>query len=91
MARCESIGYLSRRLEEQGLETYLPPPDVERVYFEFVVRCDPERIALPVDTLVAATPLDEITAIRLEAQKIQKVTSRPKRRSPYSSRAVSTS
>ena len=38
--RTENCVYLSRRLEELGLETYLAPADVERVYFEFLIRCD---------------------------------------------------
>ena len=36
--RNENLAYLSRRLEEIGFETYLPPPHVERVYFEYLVR-----------------------------------------------------
>ena len=37
--RNENCIYLSKRLEAMGIQTFLAPPDVQRVYFEFVVRC----------------------------------------------------
>ncbi len=52
--RCKNITYLSRRLEALGLETFLAPPDVERVYFEFHIRYRPESTGLPIADLVRA-------------------------------------
>jgi len=43
---------LSRRLQPLGFETFLAPKDVERVYFEFLVRHDESRI--PMDALTGA-------------------------------------
>ena len=37
--RNDAFGYLSERLEQLGFETFLPPPHIRRVYFEFVFRC----------------------------------------------------
>ena len=52
--RNESIRWLSEALEPLGLQTFLPPEHIERVYFEFLVRCPPERSPLPADVLCAA-------------------------------------
>ena len=52
--RNENIIRLSRRLEDLGLETFLAPPDVERVYFEFLVRYDETGTGLPMNDLVRA-------------------------------------
>lgn len=52
--RKENIDYLSERLEALGFHTFLPPAHVERVYFEFIVRLEPERIALPMPHLIRA-------------------------------------
>jgi dTDP-4-amino-4,6-dideoxygalactose transaminase len=52
--RNENIRYLSERLEKFGLNTFLPPPDVERVYFMFMVENVELRSGLPTDRLVAA-------------------------------------
>lgn len=46
--------YLSRRLEALGFHTFLPPAHIRRVYFEFVIRHDRARIALPTCLLVEA-------------------------------------
>ncbi|RJP31736.1 MAG: DegT/DnrJ/EryC1/StrS family aminotransferase [Phycisphaerales bacterium] len=52
--RNANLAYLSAGLESLGFETFRPPPHVQRVYFEFMVRVDPARCPLPVDRLVAA-------------------------------------
>jgi dTDP-4-amino-4,6-dideoxygalactose transaminase len=52
--RIENLEYLSRRLEPLGLNTFLPPPGIQRVYFLFLVHNDEERTGLTTDTLVAA-------------------------------------
>ena len=52
--RNASIAYLSQRLEALGFHTFLPPAHIERVYFEFIIRCEPERISLPIPVLVRA-------------------------------------
>ena len=52
--RTRNLVYLSRRLEELGFETYLAPPHVQRVYFEFIIRYDEQQCGLPIETLVNA-------------------------------------
>jgi len=52
--RNSNLEYLSRKLEVLGFNTYLPPAHVQRVYFEFVIRYDAERIPLPLHLLVLA-------------------------------------
>jgi len=49
-----NLAYLSEKLERLGLETFLPPPHIDRVYFEYMVRYDSARSGLPIDRLVAA-------------------------------------
>ena len=46
--------YLSEHLERLGFETFQPPEHVERVYFEYIVRCDGALDEMPLETLVAA-------------------------------------
>ncbi len=46
--------YLSKRLESLGFQTFLTPPDIERVYFEFLVRYDETKTGLPIGDLVKA-------------------------------------
>ncbi len=53
-ARNENIEYLSHRLERLGLNTFLPPEHVERVYFMFMVENVESRTGLKTDLLVAA-------------------------------------
>lgn len=50
--RRESLMYLSERLERLGFYTFLPPPHVWRVYFEFLIRY--ENAPLPRPLLVDA-------------------------------------
>lgn len=52
--RNENLAYLSERLEDLGLHTYLPPDHVERVYFEYIVRFDPGRHGIDAETLIGA-------------------------------------
>src|SRR5262249_11249854 len=51
--RNANLSYLSRRLEEAGFETYLPPPHVERVYFEYLVRPRGD-LGIPISLLIQA-------------------------------------
>jgi dTDP-4-amino-4,6-dideoxygalactose transaminase len=51
--RNRNLTYLSQELAGLGFETFLPPPHVQRVYFEFLVRC-PDELGIPVETLIAA-------------------------------------
>jgi dTDP-4-amino-4,6-dideoxygalactose transaminase len=52
--RNENIIYLSRRLEALGFQTFMSPPEVERVYFEFLIRYRQEATGLPIGDLVRA-------------------------------------
>lgn len=52
--RNTNLAYLSHHLDQLGFETFLPPTGVERVYFEFLIRYDPNRIVIPTQTLIAA-------------------------------------
>lgn len=52
--RVENSRYLSLRLEKLGLRTFLPPKDVERVYFMFMVMNQPEVTGLSTVQLAAA-------------------------------------
>lgn len=51
--RNRNLTYLSEELARLGFQTFLPPPHVERVYFEFLVRC-PDELGISVETLIAA-------------------------------------
>ena len=51
--RNRNLGYLSEELARLGFQTFLPPPHVERVYFEFLIRC-PDELGISVETLIAA-------------------------------------
>ncbi len=52
--RSANIEMLSRRLEPLGFQTFLPPAGIERVYFMYLIRNQPERTGLPTKTMVAA-------------------------------------
>jgi dTDP-4-amino-4,6-dideoxygalactose transaminase len=52
--RNRNLRYLSEELEKLGFETFLPPPHIERVYFEFLVRYRPTSTGLSIDRLVEA-------------------------------------
>jgi len=46
--------YLSHQLEALGIDTFLAPDDVNRVYFEFLVRYDETKTGLPIGDLAKA-------------------------------------
>ena len=52
--RNSNLEYLSGALEKLGFDAFRSPPHVHRVYFEFLVRVDPARSAMPVDQLITA-------------------------------------
>jgi dTDP-4-amino-4,6-dideoxygalactose transaminase len=52
--RNRNLEYLSAGLEELGIHTFLPPPHIERVYFEYLVRPDLDRIGLSTAALIGA-------------------------------------
>ncbi|MDO5654205.1 MAG: DegT/DnrJ/EryC1/StrS family aminotransferase [Brachymonas sp.] len=52
--RNENLVYLSEALEKQGVNTFLPPPHVERVYFEYLVKPPCEKTGLPMELLIRA-------------------------------------
>src|SRR5688572_15382740 len=52
--RNDAFSYLSERLEPLGFETFLPPPHIRRVYFEFVFRCRGALSAMTRPQLVEA-------------------------------------
>lgn len=52
--RNENCIYLSRRLEKLGIQSFLAPEGVDRVYFEFLVRCDESKTGVPVGDLARA-------------------------------------
>ena len=52
--RNQNVEYLAEKLEGMGFDTFRPPPHVKRVYFEFLVRADENRIHLPVPVLIEA-------------------------------------
>ena len=62
--RNENLTYLSSKLESLGLHTFLPPPHVERVYFEYVVHYDEHRHRVPIDLLIEALRAEGCTVDR---------------------------
>lgn len=60
--RNDNLTYLSERLEKLGLDTHLAPPHVSRVYFEYIIRCETERHAMPLDILIEALKAEGCTA-----------------------------
>ena len=52
--RNDNLEYLSRHLENMGFDTFLPPPHIKRVYFEFIIRIRKDEVKLPVPILVKA-------------------------------------
>lgn len=49
-----NLTYLSEELEKLGCHTFLPPPHVKRVYFEFLIRVSPKLLPISVERLVEA-------------------------------------
>lgn len=62
--RNANIEYLSRRLEKIGINTFLPPDGVERMYFLFIVQNDESRTGLTTDRLVAALRAEGCDVVR---------------------------
>ena len=52
--RNSNLQYLSAGLETLGIHTFLPPPHVERVYFEYLVRPDFASIGLSKQSFIKA-------------------------------------
>lgn len=53
--RNENCIYLSKKLDQLGcFNTFLAPKDVERVYFEFLIRYDQAKTGLPIKDLAKA-------------------------------------
>ncbi len=52
--RNENCIYLSKQLQELGIETFMAPDDITRVYFEFLVRYDESKTGLPIGDLAKA-------------------------------------
>lgn len=52
--RARALVYLSEALESLGFNTFLPPPSVRRVYFEYLIRPRAGRCPLPLDLLLRA-------------------------------------
>jgi dTDP-4-amino-4,6-dideoxygalactose transaminase len=51
--RNHNLSFLSAELEQFGFQTFLPPTHIERVYFEYLIRC-PDDLSLPVEKLIEA-------------------------------------
>ncbi|MEM6393234.1 MAG: DegT/DnrJ/EryC1/StrS family aminotransferase [Planctomycetota bacterium] len=51
--RNRNIRSLARRLEPLGFDTFLGPPHINRVYFEFLIRNQPAKTGIATDTLLA--------------------------------------
>lgn len=62
--RNENLVYLSQRLEALGIKTFLSPPNVQRVYFEYLVRYDAQRTSLPIADLVSALKAEGVIVER---------------------------
>jgi perosamine synthetase len=52
--RNENCVYMSERLEAMGIQTFLAPAGVKRVYFEFLVRVNEAAIGVPIKDLAKA-------------------------------------
>ncbi len=62
-ARNQNVEYLSRKLEALGIGTFLPPDDVKRVYFQFLVQNDRTRTGLSTEQLASALRAEGCDAI----------------------------
>lgn len=62
--RNENVEYLSRRLDEMGINCFMAPRDVERVYFIFIVQNDESRTGLTTDLLVSALRAEGADIVR---------------------------
>lgn len=48
-----NLGFLSIELEKLGFQTFLPPAHIDRVYFEYLIRC-PDDLVISVERLIEA-------------------------------------
>ena len=64
--RNDNCIYLSEKLETLGIETFMSPEHVHRVYFEFLVRYNEKTSGLPIEDFVAALQAEgaQVTAPR---------------------------
>jgi dTDP-4-amino-4,6-dideoxygalactose transaminase len=51
--RNDNLGFLSIELEKLGFQTFQPPAHINRVYFEYLIRC-PDDLAISVERLIEA-------------------------------------
>lgn len=54
LKRNHNLEYLSAGLEKLGIHTFLPPDHIQRVYFEYLVRPDLDKIGLPMNVFIDA-------------------------------------
>lgn len=59
--RNDNLVYLSQKLEQLGLHTFLPPEHVSRVYFEYMIRYDAEKSGMPLSLLIEALTAEGCT------------------------------
>lgn len=52
--RNRNLIYLSEKLEALGFHTFMAPSHIKRVYFEYIIRFNPERIPLSLPVLLQA-------------------------------------
>ncbi len=52
--RNDNLIYLSEKLEALGFHTFMAPSHIKRVYFEYIIRFNPERIPLSLPVLLQA-------------------------------------
>ncbi len=62
--RNENIRYLSQRLQKLGINTFLPPEHIERVYFMYILENVESRTGLKTDQLVKALQAEGCEAIQ---------------------------
>lgn len=63
--RAANIETLSRRLEPLGFSTFLAPPGIERVYFMYLIRNQPERTGLTTEAMVTAVQAEGCDVAKL--------------------------
>ena len=61
--RNRNVEYLSRKLEKLGVQTFLPPVGVERVYFQFLVQNDAAHTGLSTEQLASAMRAEGCEAV----------------------------
>jgi len=61
--RNRNLEYLSQKVEKLGIHTFMAPPGVERVYFQFLVQNDSSRTRLTTEQLASALRAEGCDAI----------------------------